>query len=207
MAMKCRCDQLVGSHSEVAPGCLKDFWIFNDLDTKEIEALSAAAMRRKASKGHHMFFQGNETKEMFLIKWGRVRLFKIMADGTEITLDIRKAGDRVQQLWEAYGRTAKYASGSQGDCLIEGTAYFLREPTPIPWGVAVAIRRTTERTTTEPTVQVTQTMVARTTPATAAVRIRAVFSRPFDSSFSVSRILSNENGLLRLRRLTATAFD
>lgn len=93
MAMRCKCSQLVGNNKEAAPGCLKDFWIFNDLESEEIEALSAAAMRRKVSKGHHMFYQGDKADEMFLIKWGRVRLFKIMADGTEITLDIRKAGD------------------------------------------------------------------------------------------------------------------
>jgi CRP/FNR family transcriptional regulator len=93
MTMRCKCEQLVGSHIEAAPGCLKDFWIFHELNKKEIEALSTAAMRRKAPKGHHLFSQGDEANEMFLIKWGRVRLFKLMVDGTEITLDIRKAGD------------------------------------------------------------------------------------------------------------------
>lgn len=40
-----------------------------------------------------MFLQGDPSDEMFLIKGGRVKLSKILEDGTELTLDIRKAGD------------------------------------------------------------------------------------------------------------------
>jgi hypothetical protein len=32
-------------------------------------------------------------------------------------------------IWDNDGSVVEYASGSQGDCLIEGTTYFLREPT------------------------------------------------------------------------------
>ena len=39
--------------------------------------------------------QGDQTNEMFLIKGGRVKLSKVLEDGTELTLDIRKAGDFV----------------------------------------------------------------------------------------------------------------
>ncbi len=42
-----------------------------------------------------MFFQGDSAKELFLIKGGRVRLSKIIEDGSELTLDYRKAGDFV----------------------------------------------------------------------------------------------------------------
>ncbi len=37
--------------------------------------------------------QGSPADEMFLIKAGRVKLSKLLEDGNEITLDIRKAGD------------------------------------------------------------------------------------------------------------------
>ncbi len=40
-----------------------------------------------------MFVQGDPVDDMFLIKAGRVKLTKLLEDGTEITLDIRKAGD------------------------------------------------------------------------------------------------------------------
>ena len=39
--------------------------------------------------------QGDPADEMFLIKGGRVKLTKVLEDGSEFTLDIRKAGDFV----------------------------------------------------------------------------------------------------------------
>ena len=39
--------------------------------------------------------QKDPTDEMFLIKGGLVKLSKVLEDGTELTLDIRKAGDFV----------------------------------------------------------------------------------------------------------------
>ena len=48
---------------------------------------------RRYQPGQAIFMQGDPAKEMFLIKAGRVRLSKIMEDGDEITIDIRKAGD------------------------------------------------------------------------------------------------------------------
>jgi CRP/FNR family transcriptional regulator, cyclic AMP receptor protein len=42
-----------------------------------------------------LFIQGDPADEMILIKGGRVKLNKVFEDGTEITLDIRKAGDFV----------------------------------------------------------------------------------------------------------------
>ena len=42
-----------------------------------------------------LFQQGDQADEMFLIKAGRIKLSKILEDGGELTLDIRKAGDFV----------------------------------------------------------------------------------------------------------------
>lgn len=42
-----------------------------------------------------MFLQGDPVDKMFFIKGGRVKLSKVLEDGTELTLDIRKAGDFV----------------------------------------------------------------------------------------------------------------
>ena len=47
------------------------------------------------TKGQALFLQGDKADEMFLIKGGRVKLSKVLEDGTELTLDIRKAGDFV----------------------------------------------------------------------------------------------------------------
>ncbi|MGB5421401.1 MAG: cyclic nucleotide-binding domain-containing protein [Desulfobacterales bacterium] len=52
-------------------------------------------MRKKSITGQPLFLQGDPTDEMFLIKGGRVKLSKVLEDGTELKLDIRKACDFV----------------------------------------------------------------------------------------------------------------
>lgn len=85
--------------------CLGQLWIFNDLDAKDIEALNRHALRRKSEKGRTLFLQGDPADEMFLIKGGRVKLSKVLEDGTEIILDIRKSGDFVgENMFSEEGR-------------------------------------------------------------------------------------------------------
>lgn len=93
--MACQCEQIAGGEIELSPICIGHLWIFQNLDTEEIEALSREAFRKKSVKGQALFLQGDPTHEMFLIKGGRVKLSKVLEDGTELTLDIRKAGNFV----------------------------------------------------------------------------------------------------------------
>jgi CRP/FNR family cyclic AMP-dependent transcriptional regulator len=93
--MACLCEQIAGQDIELSPTCIGNLWIFENLDPKEIEVLSREALRNKSSKGQTLFLQGDPADEMFLIKGGRVKLSKVLEDGNELTLDIRKAGDFV----------------------------------------------------------------------------------------------------------------
>ncbi len=93
--MSCPCTQMAGKDIELSPICIGQFWLFKDLGTREREALSREALRKKMKKGDILFHQGDPADEMFLIKGGRIRLMKIFEDGRELTLDIRKAGDFV----------------------------------------------------------------------------------------------------------------
>ncbi len=93
--MSCLCTQIAGKDIDLSPICIGHFWLFKDLGTKELEALSHDAQRRKMTKGDILFHQGDQADEMFLIKGGRIKLSKIFEDGREVTLDIRKAGDFV----------------------------------------------------------------------------------------------------------------
>jgi CRP/FNR family transcriptional regulator len=93
--MTCLCEQIAGKEIHLSPTCIGHLWIFDNLKPEELEALSDAALRRKVAKGEALFFQGDPADEMFLIKGGRVKLSKVLTDGAEITLDIRKAGDIV----------------------------------------------------------------------------------------------------------------
>ncbi len=93
--MACLCEQIAGDDIALAPTCIGHLWIFQNLEAEEIQALSREALRKKSAKGHALFQQGDSADEMFLIKGGRVKLSKVLEDGTELTLDIRKAGDFV----------------------------------------------------------------------------------------------------------------
>ncbi len=93
--MTCLCAQIAGKGVDLSPACLGHLWIFNNLKPNELEALSKDALRTKSVKGQPLFLQGDPADEMFLIKGGRIKLNKVLEDGTEIMLDIRKAGDFV----------------------------------------------------------------------------------------------------------------
>lgn len=73
--------------------CLGHVWLFESLEPAEIQALMGAAVRKVYAPGQAVFAQADPTDRMFLIKAGRVRLSKLLEDGSEFTLDIRKAGD------------------------------------------------------------------------------------------------------------------
>jgi CRP/FNR family transcriptional regulator len=91
--MECLCEKLTGEEMPLAPVCIGHLWMFRDLRPEELEALGSEAVRRRHRKGDTLFRQGEDARELFLIKGGRVRLVKLLEDGTETTLDIRKAGD------------------------------------------------------------------------------------------------------------------
>jgi len=93
--MACLCEQIAGKDIELSPTCIGHLWIFENLNPEEVKALSSEALRKKSVKGQALFLQGDPADEMFLIKGGRVKLTKVLEDGNELTLDIRKAGDFV----------------------------------------------------------------------------------------------------------------
>ena len=93
--MTCLCEKIAGKDIDLSPTCIGHLWIFQNLEPAEVEALSREALRKKSATGQALFMQGDPTDEMFLIKGGRVKLTKVLEDGTELTLDIRKAGDFV----------------------------------------------------------------------------------------------------------------
>lgn len=93
--MACLCEQMAGRDIDLSPTCIGHLWVFEHLAPDEVQALVHRALRKKTPKGRALFMQGDPSNEMFLIKGGRVKLTKVLEDGTELTLDIRKAGDFV----------------------------------------------------------------------------------------------------------------
>lgn len=91
--MGCLCEQLAGKDLQLTGICVGSLWIFENLGPEEKDALAEGALRKVYDRGEAIFTQGDEARAMFLLKAGRVKLSKVMEDGTEMTLDIRKAGD------------------------------------------------------------------------------------------------------------------
>jgi len=95
MASGCVCQNMAPDDLELAGKCLGQLWIFENLSGEERAFLAKNALRSIYEPGQIIFLQGDPADKLFLIKGGRVRLSKNLEDGTEILLDIRKAGDFV----------------------------------------------------------------------------------------------------------------
>jgi CRP/FNR family transcriptional regulator len=93
--MACLCKEIAGDDIELSPTCIGNLWIFEKLAPDDVQALAKKALRKKMKKGETVFMQGDSADEVFLIKGGRIKLTKILENGTELMLDLRKAGDFV----------------------------------------------------------------------------------------------------------------
>ena len=80
---------------KLAPTCIGSLWIFQNLEEKDVISLAHKATRKKLKKGETLFFQGDPADEVFLVKGGRIKLTKVLENGNELMLDLRKAGDFV----------------------------------------------------------------------------------------------------------------
>jgi CRP-like cAMP-binding protein len=91
--MTCLCKTFAGEGLDLSPVCIGWHWVFDDLQSEERAALADRAFREIHTAGATIFWEGDPANKMFLIKAGRVKLSKLLEDGTEITLDLRKGGD------------------------------------------------------------------------------------------------------------------
>jgi CRP-like cAMP-binding protein len=91
---ECLCNKIPLRNSVVvSPRCIGGMWLFADLEPAEKMALGQVVARSTYEEGRYIFAQGDPVDRMFFLKSGRVKLIKLLEDGTEITLDIRKGGD------------------------------------------------------------------------------------------------------------------
>ncbi len=63
------------------------------LTAEEVRFLGHKAVERSFQSGEAVFLQGDRSDSLFLILAGRIKLSKVLEDGSEILLDIRGAGD------------------------------------------------------------------------------------------------------------------
>jgi CRP/FNR family transcriptional regulator len=91
--MACLCEELRPENTEWSPVCIGQLWVFDGLGQEEMLEVVQRALRRRYRMGQCVFRQGDPAREISLIKAGRIRLSKLLEDGTELTLDIRKPSD------------------------------------------------------------------------------------------------------------------
>jgi CRP-like cAMP-binding protein len=104
--MDCYCEKDLSKNSPVSSRCLKDLFIFDEISAEDFERFRGIGIRKTFRDGEAIFIQGDPISEIFLIKAGRIRLSKVLEDGTEITLDFRKPGDLIGEA--AFSRPINY---------------------------------------------------------------------------------------------------
>ncbi|MBS3970694.1 MAG: Crp/Fnr family transcriptional regulator [Clostridia bacterium] len=73
--------------------CMKDLTIFSTLDVNERNKIGELACKRFYAKNEFLFREGDPADTIYLIKSGKVKLFKVSSGGKEIILDILKDDD------------------------------------------------------------------------------------------------------------------
>ncbi|MDR2301337.1 MAG: Crp/Fnr family transcriptional regulator [Deltaproteobacteria bacterium] len=92
--MPCPCDNLKPEDCQQwSDVCVGNLWLFSGLKHEELVAVASRAHRQTFEPGEPVFSQGDPAKSIYLIKTGNIRLSRVMENGTEIIMDIRKPGD------------------------------------------------------------------------------------------------------------------
>lgn len=72
--------------------CLSEVEIFSDLSAEEIAAFDRMAPERTFRPGELVFSQSQPVTALFILKRGRVRIFRLTEDGKAMTMAILEAG-------------------------------------------------------------------------------------------------------------------
>ena len=72
--------------------CMAEVDIFADLSSEEMEALAAVAPMKTYAAGELLFTPHQPTETLFILKKGRVRLFRVSADGRALTTALLTPG-------------------------------------------------------------------------------------------------------------------
>ncbi|HBW36767.1 Crp/Fnr family transcriptional regulator [Desulfosporosinus sp. BICA1-9] len=78
--------------------CLQELDLFQGLERVQFTSLCQCTIRKRLSKGHYLFHQGDLTGTIFLIKSGKLKLVQNAEDGHETILDICGPGEVLGEL-------------------------------------------------------------------------------------------------------------
>jgi hypothetical protein len=77
---------------EVKAWCMAEVDIFRDLTPAEMDAIAAAAPMKTYAAGELLFSPHNPVETLFILKRGRVRVFRVSVDGRALTTAIITPG-------------------------------------------------------------------------------------------------------------------
>ncbi|MDG4536654.1 Crp/Fnr family transcriptional regulator [Streptomyces sp. AV19] len=72
--------------------CISEVDIFRDLNASEMDAIAAAAPMKTYSAGELLYSPAQPSEVLFILKQGRVRIFRVSADGRALTCAIITPG-------------------------------------------------------------------------------------------------------------------
>jgi len=72
--------------------CMAEVDIFCDLDAAEMDAMAQAAPMKTYSRGELVYIPHQPTETLFILKQGRVRIFRVSPDGRALTTAILEPG-------------------------------------------------------------------------------------------------------------------
>lgn len=72
--------------------CLSEVALFRDLSRREMAAMAAAAPQRTVPAGQVVYDPGRPVEALFIVKSGRFRLYRVLADGRTVTTAVPGPG-------------------------------------------------------------------------------------------------------------------
>ncbi|MCG1026181.1 MULTISPECIES: Crp/Fnr family transcriptional regulator [Dehalobacter] len=78
--------------------CLEELDMFRGLEKEQFTNLCQCTNKKRLSKGHYLFYQGDITGTIFLVKSGKLKLVQSAEDGHETILDICGPGEVLGEL-------------------------------------------------------------------------------------------------------------
>jgi CRP-like cAMP-binding protein len=76
---------------------LPKIFLFSSFSENELNLLESSASWKKVSKGEQIFAEGLEASAFFIVSSGKVKIYKVSADGREHILHIHGPGDLVAE--------------------------------------------------------------------------------------------------------------
>lgn len=121
---------------------LKEIPLFTDLTDKSLGLLVEALRTRDYKKDELLFRQGDESREVYILLKGKVRIFKISPSGNETSIDIFAANDLLGEFaaLDNEPRSTAAKAISNVSALVMSQEHFLHHLQTMP-GLAVNLAR------------------------------------------------------------------